>query len=158
MSDDVVTAAEITRRLTRALGAHMPVDEIVLGRAIRHWAGHGLLRTIGDPHTGRGRDRLFKREEILRGAILFQIAKYYIPLGPMKLMMSEIDAEIAAVVPGKDLLYLLDHGRGPYFAWCTWGYPQTYRLVFSKRNPAPPAEIYPRLSVNAGIWRSSLQL
>src|SRR3954451_10857853 len=109
MSDDVVTAAEITRRLTRALGAHMPVDEIVLGRAIRHWAGHGLLRTIGDPHTGRGRDRLFRREEILRGAILFQIARFYIPVGPMKLMMEEIDNEVAAVTPERDLFYLIDH-------------------------------------------------
>jgi hypothetical protein len=158
MIDDVVTASEITGRLTRALSAYMPVDEIVLGRAIRHWAGHELLRTIGDPHTGRGRDRLFRREEILRAAILFQIAKFYTPIGPMKLMMKQIDDEIAAVAPGEDLIYLLDHTERRYFVWCTWGYPHTYRLAFSKRNPDPPEEIYPRLSVNARIWRAALQL
>jgi hypothetical protein len=156
--DDVVTASEITGRLTRALSPYFPVDEIVLGRAVRHWAGHNLLRAIGGPHTGRGRDRIFRNEEILRAALLFQISNFFIPVGPMKLMMKEIDEEIAAVAPSKDIVYLLDHTARQYFVWSTLGYPNTYRLAFTARHPAPPEALYPRLYVNARKWREALQL
>jgi len=158
MPTDPVTAAEITARLCRAFTEYPP-DETVLGRAIRYWSSQEVLRPIGGPHTGRGRERLFKSEEILRAAILFQLAKFDVAIGTMKLMMKEIDAEIDAVTPGGDMIDLLDRAaENRYFVWTTWGYPAAYQLAFTVRNPAPPAKLYPRMSVYARVWRERLGL
>jgi len=154
---DVVTVSEISNCLFGALQMYRP-DEAAIARSVRYWAGEGLLPPIGGLHTGRGRDRLFKREEILRAAILYQMTKFNVTVGTMKLMMKEIDREIAAVAPNSNLLNLLDNTITEYFVWSTWGYPDTYRLAFGVRNPPPPEDLYPRLSIDARAWRSALNL
>lgn len=155
----LITSAEIALLLFNSFSEHRPV-EAALFRTVRYLAGQDVLRAIGGPRTGRGKERLYRREEILRAAILYQLAQFDVSIGSMKLMMKEVDAEIAAVCPGKDIIYLVDYADAnqPYFTWCTWGYPDTYRLAFSRRNPAPPIGRYPRLSVDARFWRSLLPL
>jgi hypothetical protein len=152
-----VTASEITQRLFAAFHMYRP-DEAALGRSIQHFAGQGLLRAIGGPHTGRGRERRFKRDEILRAAILYQMGKFNVSIGTMKLMMQEVDNEISAVSPGHDIIHMLDKSLNECFVWSTWGYPRTYRLAFSVRNPAPLEALYPRLSIDARAWRLALNL
>jgi hypothetical protein len=157
---ETVMASEITRRLNAALQAQYrrPPDEAALGRSVQYWANQGLLRSIGGLHTGKGRERLFSREEILRAAILHQLSKFNTSAGTMQLMMEEVDREIEAVSPGSDLIELLDASSIHYFVWSTYGYPDTYGLAATVRRPSPPEALFPRISVDARAWRTHLNL
>jgi DNA-binding transcriptional MerR regulator len=84
----VYTLQGLVRELRRAF--KLP-EGPSLPRSLRYWAAEGLLRPTGAVHTGKGRNRIFAKDEVLRAAILFECAKWNVTVGTMKVLMDEID-------------------------------------------------------------------
>jgi hypothetical protein len=130
-------------------------DVTPLLRAIRYWASEGILRPLGPLHTGRGRDRLFCRQEILRTAILHEMSKWNLTVGTMKILMAEIDKEAISQCGGS-LLDLVALPDADYFRFSTHGYPKSYMLL-TRHRPAPPAN-RSQLYISARRLRTDLRI
>ena len=88
--EDVFTLRGIVRKLRAAF--HLSEDdEPSLSRAVRYWAAEGLLRPKGAVHTGRGRNRSFEPDEVVRAGILFECSRWNVTVGTMKLLLSEVE-------------------------------------------------------------------
>jgi DNA-binding transcriptional MerR regulator len=88
--EEVFTLRGIVRKLRAAF--HLSEDdEPSLSRAVRYWAAEGLLRPKGAVHTGRGRNRTFERDEVVRSGILFECSRWNLTVGTMKLLLNEVD-------------------------------------------------------------------
>ena len=88
--EDVFTLRGIVRKLRVAF--HLSEDdEPSLSRAVRYWAAEGLLRPKGAVHTGRGRNRSFEPDEVVRAGILFECSRWNVTVGTMKLLLSEVE-------------------------------------------------------------------
>src|SRR5689334_12829730 len=84
------TLQGIVRKLRAAF--HLSAeDDPSLSRSVRYWAAEGLLRPKGAVHTGRGRNRTFERDELIRAGILFECSRWNITVGTMKGLFIEID-------------------------------------------------------------------
>jgi hypothetical protein len=150
MDQERYAISEIAARIGRAAGIQDPSS---LLRMIRYWANEGLMVPVGPLHTGKGRDRLFARQEILRASILFEMSKWNLTAGTMKVLMATINDE-ANNRAGGELLKLVDTATTNYFRFSTWGYPRTYMLLAEYR-PTPSvnrSELY----INAKRLRTDL--
>ena len=88
--EDVFTLRGIVRKLRAAF--HLSEDdEPSLSRSVRYWAAEGLLRPKGAVHTGRGRNRTFERDEVVRAGILFECSRWNITVGTIKLLLNEVE-------------------------------------------------------------------
>lgn len=134
MDETGYSISEIAAAICRAAGID---DATPLLRMIRYWANEGILQPLGPMHTGRGRDRLFLRQEILRAAILFEMSKWNLTAGTMKILMTEIDREATSRCGG-NLLDLVALPNTDYFRFSTHGYPRMYMLLTEYR-PVPAA-------------------
>jgi hypothetical protein len=88
--ENVFTLRGVVRALRAAFGVG---EEASLSRSVRYWVAEGLLRPKGAVHTGRGRNRIFEPNEVLRAGILFECSKWSITVGTMKLIFDEIEKE-----------------------------------------------------------------
>jgi hypothetical protein len=99
-----ITVSELARRV--AVGASRKEAAIVL-RRLRHWTQIGVLPGGDDAeiHTGSGRHREYSFEDIRFAALALELAKWKMPVGPLKWILNELhtlvlgegrDAEFAA--------------------------------------------------------------
>jgi hypothetical protein len=152
MDENGYSISEISASICRAAGIK---DPAFLLRMIRYWANEAILVPIGALHTGRGRDRLFQRQEILRAAILFEMSKWNLTAGTMKVLMNQINNEAVKRADG-DLLELVSLPNTDYFRFSTHGYPRSYMLLTEYR-PTPVAN-RSQLYIDAGRLRTDLRI
>jgi len=88
MSEDTFTLRAVVKALREAF--NLPEDPSHL-RTVRYWVSEGLLRPTGAVHTGKGKSRIFTRDEILRAAILFECARWNVTVGTMKRLLRKIE-------------------------------------------------------------------
>jgi hypothetical protein len=152
MGKDGYSISEISASICRAAGIK---DPAFLLRMIRYWANEAILVPIGPLHTGRGRDRLFQREEILRAAILFEMSKWNLTVGAMRILMNQVKNEAFTRADG-DLLGLVSLPDADYFRFSTHGYPRSYMLL-TKYRPTPAAN-RSQLYIDARRLRTDLRI
>jgi hypothetical protein len=67
----------------------------LIERRVRYWTTNGVLRTIGELHTGRGRSRQFDVEEVYVAALLVELADKRLSLEALKAVAEIIRWDIA---------------------------------------------------------------
>jgi len=81
MKEETYTLREISCRLSKKLRE----DELrFIDRQIKHWTSNDLLRPVGDKHTGTGRSRSYKMNEVIAAAYLHEFSKYGVTIGHLK--------------------------------------------------------------------------
>lgn len=73
MSDTAYTIAELVDALAPD-GSE--AERLKLLRQLRHWTLNDLLRTTGRKHSGRGVHRRYDEHELIKAAILRELARY----------------------------------------------------------------------------------
>jgi len=124
--------SEIAERLRRAFS--LP-DATGVTQSLRYWVNYGLVRPSGPIHTGRGRDRVFEHQEMLRAALVFEMVRWNVTVGTMKTLLQQIDYVVASV-GGGNLIDLLEFTEYDYFKFSIWGHPNKYVLRTPER-PIP---------------------
>ena len=122
---------------------------------VRYWVNEGVVRPNGLVHTGRGRDCMFASQEILRAALIFEMSKWHLVVGAMKVLMDGIDRE-AERRTGGNLIELVDINLAKYFIFPTWGYPKNYMLLTDLR--PFPAQVRSELFIDARKLKADLGL
>ena len=112
-----ITVSELARRV--APGASKKEAAIVL-RQLRHWTQIGVLPGGADAevHTGSGRHREYDFEGICFAALALELAKWKLPVGPLKWILGTLHANVLG--EGRDageaaLWQTAVDGRGPVF-------------------------------------------
>jgi hypothetical protein len=152
MQTEGYSVSDIVERLCRAGDIQ---DRTPILRMVRYWVNEGVVRPNGPVHTGRGRDRMFASQEILRAALIFEMSKWHLVVGTMKVLMDGIDQEAERRTAG-ELLALIDIESATYFRFSTWGYPRHYMLLTDLR-PFPP-QVRSELYINARKLKADLGL
>ncbi len=79
-------------------------------RHIRHWTSLDLLIPEGDKHTGTGRSREYRVEEIYRAAVLLELAKWRVPTTVLadtfRQFMADLEKEWLLAVQGTAAVYV----------------------------------------------------
>ena len=88
MTDETYTLNEVAVRLSLS-----KKDQAValLTRKVKHWTNYDLLNTIGEKHTGTGRNRQYKRDEVFCAAYLNELSKFGLTIGGLKAFREEYD-------------------------------------------------------------------
>jgi DNA-binding transcriptional MerR regulator len=128
MNGTVFTLQGVVRELRRAF--KLP-EGPSLPRSVRYWATEGLLRPTGAVHTGKGRNRIFGRDEILRAAILFECAKWNVTVGTMKVLLQQIEKEKNKF----DLVEFVKKSPDSYMRFSFSGWPPLCEIVASGSIP-----------------------
>src|SRR4051794_38921054 len=82
------SVSEIAKRLCQASGRR---DEAGMLRSIRYWVNEGMLHPIGPVHPGKGRERQFDKDDILRAALIYEMTKWNLTVGTMKVLLQSLD-------------------------------------------------------------------
>lgn len=102
-------------------------------RHIRHWTSLDLLVPIGDKHTGTGRAREYRVEEIYRAAALLELAKWRVPVTVLadtfRQFTSDFEKEWLLAVQGTDVVYVTMTWSDGLTAWnIAVGKPELFML------------------------------
>jgi DNA-binding transcriptional MerR regulator len=106
MAETLYTASFIANHISKIFG--LTVDAGLL-RTIRYWASTGLLRPSGTVFTGKGKNRLFPLQEIVRAVILLELSNWGIPVGLLQGAMTKLSKSCANLVGTDNLVHLLNH-------------------------------------------------
>jgi MerR HTH family regulatory protein len=152
VSVQICSLSEIAERLRRAFS--LP-DATGVTQSLRYWVNNGLVRPSGPIHTGRGRDRVFEHQEILRAALVYEMTRWNVTVGTMKTLLQQIDYEVAKDIEG-NLIEFLELTEDKYFKFWIWGHPNNYVL----RTPGRPTPFLARssLSIDARKLKKDLGL
>jgi DNA-binding transcriptional MerR regulator len=105
MDNESYTASAITNLLSKVRKLS---EDAGLLRTVRYWASMGLLRPTGKVFTGKGKNRLFPRQEVVRAGILLEFSRWGIPIGLSEEAMRALSTCLKELVGSDDLLALLD--------------------------------------------------
>jgi hypothetical protein len=99
------------REAVRALVRSSTEDETArVTRHIRHWTSLDLLIPEGDKHSGTGRSREYRVEEIYRAAILLELAKWRVPMTVLaetfRSFTRDFEAQWQLALHGTEAVYL----------------------------------------------------
>jgi hypothetical protein len=102
-------------------------------RHIRHWTSLDLLIPEGDKHTGTGRAREYRVEEIYRAAALLELAKWRVPVTVLadtfRKFTVDFDKEWMLAVDGKKDIYVTMNWSEGLTAWnIAVGKPELFML------------------------------
>ncbi len=103
----IYTLKEAVTILHRSGGAE---EANRITRHIRHWTSLDLLIPEGDKHTGTGRAREYRVEEIYRAAALLELAKWRVPVTVLadtfRQFTADFEKEWILAVDGKKDIYV----------------------------------------------------
>lgn len=133
------TLKEAVTILHRSGGAD---DATRITRHIRHWTSIDLLIPEGDKHTGTGRAREYRVEEIYRAAALLELAKWRVPVtvltNTFRKFTLDFEKEWMLAVGGKKDIYVTMTWSDGLTAWnIAVGKPELFML----KDPAPNSEL-----------------
>ena len=77
-------------------------DEIM--RRLRYFTSEGLLETVGSPHTGSGRKRLYPPSALLKAVVLLRLFQSGATVGVMKSYITALERFTVKVYKTRDLL------------------------------------------------------
>ena len=110
-------------------------------RHIRHWTSLDLLIPEGDKHTGTGRSREYRVDEIYRAAVLLELAKWRVPVTVLEDTFRQFTADFEEqwllVVQGTAAVYVTMTWNEGLTVWnIAVGEPELFMLD----DPAPKSE------------------
>jgi DNA-binding transcriptional MerR regulator len=132
MEKNVYTLSGLVSRLRRAFG--VPVGPS-LPRSVRYWANEGLLQPRGAVHTGKGRNRTFGADELLRAAILLECTKWNITVGSMEKLFEEIEKKAPKRQNRLGLIEMVKLSPEPYLQFTFRGWPPECQMITDRLIP-----------------------
>ena len=107
-------------------------------RHIRHWTSLDLLIPEGDKHTGTGRAREYRVEEIYRAAALLELAKWRVPVTVLadtfRRFTADFEKEWSLAIKGSIAVYVTMTWSKGLTVWnISVGKPELFMLD----DPAP---------------------
>jgi len=101
MNTESYTLSQLSRRLCKT---QRDDDLRLIERMVKHWTSHDILRTVGEKHTGTGRSRLYTQEEIIVAAYLYELSRYGVTIGDLKVFRKYYDSRMKTSADREALL------------------------------------------------------
>ncbi len=115
----VLTVKQLASRLAPIL----PDGDLEgLARQLRHWTLAGILRPIGNIHTGAGKSRKYEETEVFWAAIALELVRWRIPIGVS-------DGIVKAARELHNLQCLQKHDSTDYVSEATFGRDKIFMWI-----------------------------
>lgn len=101
MNTETYTLRQVSSRLSKT---KREADLRLIDRFIRHLTNNDLLRIVGGKHTGTGRSRQYTSEEVIAAAYLYELSRYGVTIGDLKVFRKDYDTRMKVAADKKALL------------------------------------------------------